>query len=149
MLLSLAAADRRNLRRGLALLAVIVVAGVIIVETQLNRLTQRQEFAQALGLRREADGCWRAYALGASAGMQAVYPVGIIASTDRSLTIGLTGRSVTLPTLLSMNIDRPLYWLEVWRRQFVTEAFKTKEELEALIGQLRPLIRKMAEDVRR
>lgn len=149
MLLSMAAADRRILRRGLAILAVIVVAGVTVVETQMNRLTQRQEFSQTLGLRREADGYWRAYALGAGIGLRAVYPVGTIASSDNSLTIGLGGRTVTLPTVLSMNIDWPLYWLEVWRRQFIAEAIKTKEELAALREQLRPLLRKLAEDIRR
>lgn len=149
MLLSLAAADRRILQRGLAILAVIVIAGVTVVETQMNRLTLRQEFVQVASLRRDADGYWRAYAFGASAGVRAVYPLGTITSTDRTLTAGVNGRSVTMPTVLYMNIDRPLYWLEVWRRQFVTEAFKTREELAVLLSELRPFLKKLAEDARR
>lgn len=147
-MLSMAAADRRILRRGLAVLVFVIAAGVTVVETQMNHLTQRREFAQVLNLRRETSGYYRAYLFGQSWGVRAIYPLGTIANNGRSVTLALGGGRITVPTVLAVDIDRTVYWLEVWRRQFVSEAFKTKEELAVLLEQLRPLFRKLADEVR-
>jgi hypothetical protein len=137
------------LRRGLAVLAAVVVAGVTVVDAQMNELTQRQEYGQVLNVHRDGAGYYRIAVLGASAAFRAAYPVGTIAGGERSLTIGVGGTSVTVPTVLTVDSGRTLFWLEVWRRQFVDEAFKTKEEMAVLLGEMRPLLRKIADVIHR
>jgi hypothetical protein len=149
MLLGLSAADTRVIGRGIAILCVAIAVGVVAVDNQLNRLTARHEFGQVLNVRREASGYYRAYIFGQSWGVRAVYPVGSITSGGDALTLEVGGRRLTVPTAVRVELDRAVFWLEVWRRQFVAAAVRTKQELGAYWDELRPLVRELMDAVKR
>lgn len=149
MLLGLSTADTRVISRGIAVLCVAIVVGVVAVDNQLNRLTARHEFGQVLNIRREASGYYRAYVFGQSWGVRAVYPVGSITTGGDVLALEVSGRRLTVPTAVRVELDRVVYWLEVWRRQFVAAAVRTKRELAGYWGELRPLVRELMDAVKR
>lgn len=149
MFLGLSAADTRVISRGIAILCFAIAVGVVAVDNQLNRLTARHEFGQALNIRREASGYYRAYVFGQSWGVRAVYPVGSITNSSDALTLEVGGRRLTVPTAVRLELDRAAYWLEVWRRQFVTAAVRTKRELAAYWDELRPHVRELMDAVKR
>ncbi len=149
MLLGLPATDARVISRGITILVLAIVVGVVAVDNQLNRLTERHEFGQALNVRREASGYYRAYVFGQSWGIRAVYPVGTIKSGGDAFTLEVGGRRLTVPTVVRMELDRAAYWLEVWRRQFVAAAVRTKRELAGYWDELRPLVRELIDAVKR
>ncbi|MDT8901973.1 hypothetical protein [Anaeroselena agilis] len=149
MLLGLSAADARTISRGILILVFAIAAGVVVADNQLNRLTARHEFGQALNVRREASGYYRAYVLGQSWGVRAVYPVGSISANGDSLSLEVAGRRLTVPTVVRVELDRAVYWLVVWRGQFVAAAVRTKRELAGYWGELRPLVRELMDAVKR
>ncbi len=148
MLLTLSTNDAKVITRGLAVLAVAVAVGVTAADNQLNRLTARNDFAQALAIRRDAAGYYRAYLLGQSLVMKAAFPAGTIASGDGTLRVAAAGLSVTVPTVARIELAAAEYWLDVWRRQFVAAAWRTRAELNVYVEELRPLVRKMIDTVK-
>ncbi|MDR3588564.1 MAG: hypothetical protein P4N41_02775 [Negativicutes bacterium] len=150
MLLRLASADAVVLARGLAALLVVIILGVAVTENQLNNLTERQEFAQALNIRRdEAVGVYAAYVLGNSYTLRALYPIAGLSSTNNSLTVTAGGKRLTVPTALYADLGQAEYWLVLWRQQFVSEALKTRQALDRYLEQLRPLIRDMVDSIKK
>ncbi len=148
MLLSLSAADARVISRGLVVLAVAVAVGVAAADNQINRLTARNEVAQGLAVRRDAAGYYHAYLFGQGWTMKAAYPVGTITGGDGKLTVAAAGRSVTVPTVVRVELAEAEYWLGVWRRQFVAAALRTRAELNVYMEELRPLVRKIIDAVK-
>jgi hypothetical protein len=149
MLLGLASGDALKLGRGLAALLVVIVVGVVVTENQLNNLTERQEFVQALNVRREeSTGVYAAYLLGSSYKFRALYPVARLSNTDNSLAVTAGGKRLTIPTVLYADLGQTEYWLALWRRQFVSEALKTRQALDRYLEQLRPLIRDIVDSIK-
>jgi len=149
MLLRLGAEDALMLGRGLAALLVVIILGVVITENQLNNLTERQEFEQALNVRRdETAGVYAAYFLGTGFKLRALYPVAGLSNTDTSLTVTAGGKRLTIPTVLYADLGQAEYWLVLWRRQFVSEALKTRQALDSYLDLLRPLIRDMVNSIK-
>jgi len=149
MLLRLASSDALMMGRGLAALLVVILLGVVITENQLNNLTERQEFEQALNVRRdESAGVYAAYFLGNSYKLKALYPVARLSNTDNSLTVTAGKKQLTIPTVLYADLGQAEYWLALWRRQFVSEALKTRQALDKSFDQLRPLIRDMVDSIK-
>jgi hypothetical protein len=149
MLTGLSAADTRLVGRGIVVLCVAIAVGVAAVDNQLNRLTARHDFGQALNIRREESGHYRAYVLGHSWGVRAVYQVGRVAYAGDSLTFEAAGRKLTVPTAARMELGRAAHWLGVWRSQFVAAARDTKRELMVYWDGLRPYIRGLIDAVKR
>jgi hypothetical protein len=140
MLLGLSAADARVMSRGIVIFTVAVIVGVVAADNQVNCLTARNDFGQALNIRRETDGFYRAYVFGQNWGLKTVYPVGAITSGDDALTVTVSGQRLTVPTAARFNLERTIYWLDVWRRQFVAAAWRTRQELAGYREQLQPFI---------
>jgi hypothetical protein len=149
VLLSISSADARVIGRGLAVLALAVAVGVAAADSQLNRLTARSDFSQALAVRRDAAGYYRAYLLGQSWAMRAAYPLGTVAGGNGKLTVAVAGRSVTVSTVARVELAEAEYWLGVWRRQFVAAAMGMRAELAGYAEELRPLVRKIIDAVKR
>lgn len=149
MLLRLASSDMRILGRGIMVLVSIITIGVVTTERQLNDMTRRQEFVQAINVRRdEAAGLYGVYFLGNSRQIRAVYPVAGIANAGRSLTLTADGRTISLPTVVYFDLKPVAYWLNLWRIQFMAEAHKTKQQLNEYLTELKPLIRQMINSVK-
>lgn len=131
MFIRLTSSDMATIYRGLAVLVLIVVLGVTTTEKQLNSLTQRQDYVQVFNMRLEKTGVYSAYLLGYGYSVSAVYPIAKITQTDNSILIDAAGQKITVPTCVYMDSSELTTWLEVWYRQFVDEAYKTKHSLEA------------------
>ncbi|MDR3565216.1 MAG: hypothetical protein P4N59_27785 [Negativicutes bacterium] len=149
MLLRLAAADAMILGRGLIVLLVVIALGVAIAEKQLNNLTQRQEHLQTASIRRDAAaGTYGLSLLGNDFRFKAIYPVAGLSNTKDSFTLSVGERRWTIPTVIYADLDEIEYWLQVWRRQFVAEVFKTKEALERYLLLLKPFLLDISRSIR-
>lgn len=149
MILSLSSADMRQVGRGLLMLAVAIVIGVVAVDNQLSRLTARHDFGQVLNIRRDEAGYYHAYVFGQSCEVKAAYPVGTVTGGAGALTVAVAGHKLTVPTAARFELGEAAYWLEVWRRQFVAAALRTKQELAVYGEELRPLVRGLIDAVKR
>ncbi|HWQ61991.1 MAG TPA: hypothetical protein VN521_06745 [Negativicutes bacterium] len=149
MLSSLSSADTRQVGRGLLIFAVAIVIGVVAVDNQLSRLTARHDFGQVLNIRRDEAGYYHAYAFGQSCEVKAAYPVGTVTGGDGALTVAVAGHKLIVPTAARFELGEVVYWLEVWRRQFVAAALRTKQELAVYGEELRPIIRNIVDGIKR
>lgn len=147
MLVRLPAADARIIGRGVVVLVLVIALGVAAVENQLNHLTARSDFVQVLNLRRDG-GYYHAYFFGQSWGLRAIYPVGALASDGDSLTVAVAGRQITVPTAVRIELAGIVYWLDLWRGQFVAAALRTKRDLTGYWDQVRPFLRGLADAVK-
>jgi hypothetical protein len=147
--LRLAAADMFVLGRGFIALAMVVLLGVATAEYQMNDMTQRQSFVQVANIRRdEIAGVYSAYLLGSSYRLKAIYPVAGIRNTPQSVTLEAAGMRLTVPTVVSFDLQKMNYWLALWRRQFVSEAFETKRQLENYLLMLRPMLQEIINQIK-
>ncbi|HMM20182.1 MAG TPA: hypothetical protein PKA10_05530 [Selenomonadales bacterium] len=144
MLSKLSASDAFTVYGSIALLALFIVVGVAAAEYQLNHLTQRQEYVQAFNIRRDGAGFYSAHLLGQGIKVRGSYPVAAISSTDRALTLARGDARVTVPTAVDIRLEVAGYWLDEWRRQFMTAARKTKADLLGYLGQIRLLVFRLA-----
>lgn len=148
-MLRMAMVDVFILGRGFVALMVIVLLGVAAAENQLNDLTQRQDFVQVANIRRdEVDGVYSAYLLGSSYHVRTIYPVASISNTPHSFTLEVAGTRLTVPTVLCFDLQKANYWLALWHQQFVTEAFKTKQELESYLLLFRPIFQDFIKQIK-
>lgn len=136
MLRALRSEDRIKLARGLFALLIAIVAGVIVVDMQLNSLTHQHEFVQLLNLRRDPRNGYSAYFFGNSYPIGAVFPLAHIENTSRELIFEAGDITLRMPTKVSFDTTKSIYWLRVWGRQFVEEAYRTKAALTVYIAQL-------------
>ncbi len=149
MLYGLSAADTRQVGRGLLLLAVAIAVGVVAVDNQLGRLTARPDFGRVLNISRDEAGYYHAHVLGQLWEVKGTYPVGEVENAAGSLTVTVDGHRLTVPVAARFNLDGAVFWLEVWRRQFVAAALRTKRELAACGEELRPYVRGVIDGLRR
>lgn len=133
------AADSKIICRTLLSLILIVMAGVATAEYQLNTLTHRYEHVQICNIRRD-EGGYAAYLLGMPFKVKAVQEIAKIISTADGVTIAAGQQHFFLPTRIYIKIDTVLYWLHEWQKQFVTEAMKTKHNLDDYLTTARPYL---------
>ncbi len=130
MFIRLTSSEMVTIFRSLAILLVIVVLGVTTTEKQLNSLTQRQNCVQAFNLKREKTGVYSTYLLGYGYSFNAVYPIAKIDWAGNNLFIETAGQKIAVPTYIYLDSSKLVNWLNIWYKQFVDEAFKTKQSLE-------------------
>jgi hypothetical protein len=109
----------------------LVMAGVIVVDMQVNSLTHRYEFVQLFNLRRDSREGYSVYFFGHRYPVGAVLPIATIHNTSREFILETGGISLRLPTKINVNTSPLLYWFRIWFKQFVEEAHKTKAALLA------------------
>lgn len=128
--------DRIKLARGLLAMLFAIMSGVIVVDSQLNSLTHQYEFGQLLNLRRHPYEGYSAYFFGNSYPIGAVIPLARIENTSREFSLESGNFTLRLPTKVSVDTAKGMYWLRIWGRQFVDEAYKTKAVITAYAFQL-------------
>lgn len=128
--------DRIKLARGLLAMLFAIMSGVIVVDIQLNSLTHQHEFAQLLNLRRHPHEGYSAYFFGNSYPIGALIPLARIENTSREFSLEAGNFTLRLPTKVSVDTAKSMYWLRIWGRQFVEEAHKTKTVITAYALQL-------------
>lgn len=148
MLKTLRSEDRIKLARGLLAMLIAIIAGVVVVDMQLNSLTHQHEFVQLLNLRRDPRDGYSAYFFGNSYPIGAVFPLTHIENTQRELIFEAGDITLRIPTKVSFNMTRVMYWLRVWSRQFVEEAYKTKAFLTKCIAELSAEVSDYGEQMR-
>lgn len=127
MLVRLEPSEWTVVRRGLLLLCACVVSGSILVEIQLNQMTYWQDVVRVFNARRVDSGAYLAYLFGEEYYVQAVWPVGTVSNSNRSLEITLLGCGFTLPTKLDIDIHDTVESGSALWRQGIREAFKLKQ----------------------
>lgn len=127
------------LSRGIIAMLVFIMLGVAAAEHQLNDLTMQSPYVRSFNVRRD-NGGYSAHVLGNGIRISGQIPVGAIRNSSKDITIQVSGSRVTIPTVLYFNIERPIYWLNVWYGQFTDKAFQTKENLIGYLRETRPLV---------
>ncbi len=133
-----ATGDMGVIARGIFILLAIVVIGVGVAEHQLTTLTQRPEQERFFYIGRNQEHVYSAYAFGYGITLGNIYPLGHISMTDRNVVLHLGNYSISIPTKVEVNGSRLWYWLDVWYRQFVAEAFAAKKKLIEYWNQVKP-----------
>lgn len=132
MFTSIAQDDFAKLMKGLLVLILIVVFGVVAAETQLNKLTHQHEFAQSFYVMRDHTGRYSSYLFGNGISVRAVYPIAQIVNNKEFIVL-IDGRQISLPTQVNVDSKEIQELLELWRGQFINEAIHTKEILQKYI----------------
>lgn len=125
--------DFTKIMKGLLVLTLIIVFGVVAAETQLNKLTHQHEFAQSFYLMRDHTGRYSSYLFGNGMSIRAVYPVAKIVN-NKEFVLFIADKEVSLTTQLDVNAKEIQAILELWTRQFIHEAIHTKQILHKYIA---------------
>jgi len=129
------------LSRGIIAMLVFIIVGVAAAEHQLNDLTMQSPYVRSFNVRRD-NGGYTAHVLGKGISISGQIPVGAVRNSSKDITIQVGGGRVTIPTVLYFNIERPIYWLNLWYGQFTDKAFRTKENLIGYLRETGPLVEK-------
>ena len=134
--------------RGLLILLAIVMIGVGVAEHQLGTLTQRPEQERFFYLGRNHEHVYSAYAFGYGLNLGKIYPLGSISIEEASVRLAIADYTVTFPTKIGLDGSRLWYWVDIWRRQFIAEAFAAKTTATACWNQARPYAEAILQNVR-
>ncbi len=126
MLVRLTAVEMMPILKGIVVLMLFIVIGVAAAEYQLNSLTLQSTHVRSFNIKRE-QGIYSVHILGKSASVSAVYPIASLQHSGRQIILKNNSCNFTIPTMILIDVQQAEYWLNRWRRQFVDEAYKTKE----------------------
>jgi hypothetical protein len=129
------------LTRGFIAMLIFIVLGVAAAEHQLNDMTMQSPYVRSFNVRRDSGG-YSAHVLGNGININGQFPVGSVYNTAKAITFQSGGNRITIPTVLYFNIERPIYWLNLWYGQFMEEAYRTKENLTGYMRDLKPFLDK-------
>ncbi|WP_371370626.1 hypothetical protein [Sporomusa aerivorans] len=133
--------DSGVIARGLLVLAAIVVIGVGVAEHQLNTLTQRPEQERFFYIGRDQEHVYSAYVLGHGLSLGNLYPLCTISRTDHTVVLRFDKYALVVPARVEINGVQVLHWLDIWRQQFVEEAFAVKKKIMEYWIELKPYIK--------
>lgn len=139
MFVRLERSDLLCLVRAMAVLMVLVVFGVAAAEHQVNSLTLRNEYVQSFNIRRD-QGIYSFYVLGAGEKVNALLPIGSLRTPPNELILKSGSVELAVPTVVHVDTSRAIYWLKLWRKQFVDEAMVTKDNLAMYARHIIPYI---------
>lgn len=143
-----AAADMRLIVRGLFILLTIIAIGVGVAEQQLAVLTQRPEQERFFYLGRNEEYMYSVYAFGYGLTLGTLYPFGTLSIAEHRVLLTIADYTVAIPTKIEIDNTRVWYWLDMWYRQFVEEAFASKNKLINYWGQLQPQVKELLQTLR-
>ena len=121
--------DTARLRQGILLLVVVIMIGVTVAETQLNRLTHRQEFAQAFAVKRDSTGQYETYLFGGSVKARAVYPVARI-TNGHEVIVNIGGDQWIMPVRVHVDAQAIIAKLAIWYKLILNEAIEFKQSFQ-------------------
>lgn len=128
--------DRMKLMRAVMATLFAVIIGVTVVDMQLNDLTRQHEFVRLLNLRRDPREGYSAYLFGTSYPIGAVIPLARIGNNSHEVVLEAGNLKLQFPTKVTVDASRTLHWMQVWSRQFIEEAHKTKRALTEIALEL-------------
>lgn len=135
-----AADDIGIIARGLFILLAIIIIGVGVAEHQLTTLTQRPEQERFFYIGRNREDIYSAYVFGYGLTLGKIYPFGYISRTYHEIVTNIASHSITIPAKIAIDETRVWYWLDVWYRQFVDEAFAAKEKVLEYWNHIKPYV---------
>lgn len=136
-----AANDIGIIARGIFILLAIVIIGVGLAEHQLSTLTQRPEQERFFYVGRNREHVYLAYVFGYGLTLGTINPIAHISRTDYNIVVQIAQHSIVIPTKIEFcDSARVWYWLDVWYRQFVAEAFAAKEQVIEYWNHIKPYI---------
>ena len=118
--------DRMLVIRGVVILVVVILLGVLVTQHQLNTLTQREECIVAVDIPRDQQGIYSFYLFGATYDVQGVYPVGQIINKEQSIVLKSMGYMIEVPTYIEINCKKELERLDLWAKLLVKKIFQFK-----------------------
>lgn len=143
-----AATDIGIIARGLFILLAIIVIGVGLAEHQLTTLTQRPEQERFFYIGRNREEVYSAYVFGYGLTLGKIDSFAHISRTGHELVVHIVNHAITIPAKIEIDGKFIGYWLDVWYRQFVDEAFAAKEQVLEYWNHSKPYIETAFQTVR-
>ena len=140
MFVSLSKAEMKPLLQGIALCFTLIIIGVAAAEYQLNSLTLRHSHNQSFNLTNQ-HGMYTIYVLWKSERFSALYSLASFEQSDGEIVLKHSQFSMTIPTMIQYNFEPIRHWPETWRKQFVAEAYKTKQSFLDYYHELEPALK--------
>ncbi len=135
MFVRLTAVEMMPILKGMVALMLFIVIGVAAAEYQLNSLTLQSTYVRSFNIKRD-QGIYSAHILGTSASFSAVYPIASLQHSGRHIILKNNSCNFTIPTMILIDVQQAEYWPSRWRKKFVDEAYKTKENLLTYFGEV-------------
>jgi hypothetical protein len=108
--------DLKMICRGLVLLSIMTVCGVMAAEQQINHLTERQKIVQSFNVVRGEDGAYLAYLFGDPYRMAKSYTVGAISNSDKAVYLSIGPQVYIIPYIYSFSVQG--YFDELYRLSY-------------------------------
>ena len=133
MFCRLAYSDTVVIGRGLLILVVAIMLGIIATEQQLNSLTEREDSAYVFNMNRNSEGIYNLEILGASYKVSAMYKVAEIMNQENNLRIKTSFYTLVIPKYIYFDCRKGITWLSNESREVETYIIvgwqKIKKEL--------------------
>lgn len=113
--------DKALLLRGIAMLLIIIIGGVVAAESQINSLTRQHPFAESFNIRRDSAGTYTIYLFGNEVSFAGMYGVAEI-DEQQNIVVFVASKRVLIPTRISLNYQTCIDTLMLWYGQFMAEA---------------------------
>lgn len=120
MFCRLAYSDTMVIGRGLLILVVAIMLGIIATEQQLNSLTEREDHTYVFNMNRNNDGIYNLEVLGASYKVSAMYKVAEIMNQENHLRIKTSFYTLTIPKYIYFDCREGIAWLSHESREVET-----------------------------
>ena len=120
--------------RGVLVLVIVIMLGVVVTEQQLSSLTQRQESMGTFNITCDKSRTYSIYLLESNYKVRACYSLGEIGIQDKNIVLKTGVHSVSIPTYIQFDCKKELILLELWTRLLVEDAFKFKQTFELYIA---------------
>ncbi len=135
MFVRITAVEIMPILKGMVALMLFIVIGVAAAEYQLNSLTLQSTHIRSFNIKRD-QGIYSAHILGTSASFSAIYPIASLQHSERQIILKNNSCNLTIPTMILIDVQQSEYWLSRWRKQFVDEAYKTKENFLTYVSEV-------------
>ena len=140
MFISLSKAEMKPLLQGIAFCFTLIIIGVAAAEYQLNSLTLRHSRNQSFNVTNQ-QGTYTICVLGKSERFSALYSLAAFEHSAGKIVLKSDQFTVTIPTMIQYNFEPLRHWPETWRKQFVAEAYKTKQSFLDCYYELEPSLK--------
>ena len=140
--------DWKMIYRGLALLSMMTVFGVMAAEQQINHLTEHQTFVQSFNVVRGSDGNYLAYLLGDPYHLSGSYTLGTISNNDKALFLAIGPKVYSVPYIYSFPAQEYLDELDQLSHSLKPTLYEVKHWLDQSCQSVRTAVKQFGRQIR-
>jgi hypothetical protein len=140
--------DWKMICRGLVLLSIMTVFGVMAAEQQMNHLTEHETFVQSFNVVRGSDGIYLAYLLGDSYHLSGSYTVGAISNSDKAVYLAIGPKTYIVPYIYSFPAQEYFDELDQLSHSLKPTLYEVKHGLDQSCQKVRTAVKQFGRQIR-